>query len=412
MAKERTPENPLKIVQVAEAVWPEQVGGSKRLITDLGKALEQRGHHVSLFVRNNEPAGRMDTIEGMPVFRYPVSRKGFLRSVFSEIWGAYTTLGRLCRVQQCDVVLAHHTVPGLGAALAERSRGFRLYTFLHIPACLEFGVEHEHLLSKGPHYRGAVRLYGRFLRWAQGVTCRKSEHVLCLSEFVKGLGQREFGLPEELLVKVPFGLDLDRFSPKPGSESFCRELDLPTQVNVLLTVRRLTPRMGIEKLLQAFKRVLSEGTEAVLLIAGEGPLKPVLEERIKKEGLQDRARLMGFVKEERLADLYRLSDLFIMPTAALEGFGVAAAEAMACGTPVLGTPVGAVPEMVSEMDPSLVCSGGDPESLARGILEALSNPERLVSWGKRARLLAEQRFDPERRTNAVEDLLSRGNKET
>jgi len=406
MAKEDTPQRPLHIVQVAEAVWPEQVGGSKRLVTDLGRALEERGHRVSLFVRERDPSVQRDTIEGMPVFRYPVSRKGFLRSVSSEIQGARSRLGRLLRVEAYDAVLCHHAVPGLGSAMARRPPGCRLYTFLHMPACLEFGVEHERLREKGVPYRGAVGLYGRFLRWAQGYTCRRSERVLCLSEFVRELGQREFGLPSERLAKVPYGLDLQRFRPPPSSDGMREELRLPAEGPVVLTVRRLTPRMGIEKLIGAFKSVLSERRSAVLLVAGEGPLKASLQNIVASQGLREHVRLLGFVDEKRLPALYGLSDLFVMPTAALEGFGVAAAEAMACGTPVLGTPVGAIPEMVSAIDPSLVCAGEDTASLAEGLSRALSSPERLATWGGRARDLAVERFDPERRTDAVEKLLS------
>jgi len=164
--------------------------------------------------------------------------------------------------------------------------------------------------------------------------------------------------------------------------------------------------MGIEKLIGAFKSVLSERRSAVLLVAGEGPLKASLQNIVASQGLREHVRLLGFVDEKRLPALYGLSDLFVMPTAALEGFGVAAAEAMACGTPVLGTPVGAIPEMVSAIDPSLVCAGEDTASLAEGLSRALSSPERLATWGGRARDLAVERFDPERRTDAVEKLLS------
>jgi len=163
--------------------------------------------------------------------------------------------------------------------------------------------------------------------------------------------------------------------------------------------------MGIENLIVAFKRVSVEYGDAQLWIAGEGPLRTVLMEQVEDEGLRDKVKFLGFVEEERLPCLYGLADLFIMPTAALEGFGVAAAEAMACGAPVLGAPVGAIPEMVSGIDPCLVCQSQDPESLTLGILNALSSRERLETWGKTARHLAEARFDPERRTDALERIL-------
>ena len=64
---------------------------------------------------------------------------------------------------------------------------------------------------------------------------------------------------------------------------------------------------------------------------------------------------------------YQAADLFVLPTATLEGFGLIMLESLACGTPVLGTPVGAIPEMLGRVDPTLVLPSAGAEAIARGI---------------------------------------------
>lgn len=140
---------------------------------------------------------------------------------------------------------------------------------------------------------------------------------------------------------------------------------------VFLTVRDLIPRMGLEALLNALNRVQGIRSDWLCLIAGDGQLRKLLEKRAAAMGLQERVKFLGFVPEERLPGLYRVSDCFILPSRELEGFGMVILEAMACGLPVLGSPVGAIPEVLGPFDQDALLAGADDASLARGILSRL-----------------------------------------
>ena len=122
----------------------------------------------------------------------------------------------------------------------------------------------------------------------------------------------------------------------------------------------------------------ADGARATLCAVALLPDRPILAvvgghagrslRRLASElGLSENVRFTGRVADDVLKDWYRAADLFVLPTVAYEGFGMATAEALASGTPVIGTPVGATPELLEPLDPRLVAPGTDPEALAAGI---------------------------------------------
>ena len=127
--------------------------------------------------------------------------------------------------------------------------------------------------------------------------------------------------------------------------------------------------MGLENLLEATAALEDlPGLRVVVAGSGSGSDLTALRDRL---GLQGGLDLVGRVPDEELALWYRAADLFVLPTVAYEGFGLATAEALASGTPVVGTPVGATPELLEPLDARLVCRGYGPASLAEAIREGL-----------------------------------------
>ncbi len=135
----------------------------------------------------------------------------------------------------------------------------------------------------------------------------------------------------------------------------------------------------------------------LLLIGGEGQLRPRLEELIHSKGLQDEVQLLGFVPEDQLAKYYQASDLVVMPTLQLEGFGLVTVEALACGTSVMGTPVGAIPEVLRTVDPLFVTEGTDGEALAKSLRLILKcfrdQPGERERFSKKGREVVERRYN-------------------
>jgi glycosyltransferase involved in cell wall biosynthesis len=130
--------------------------------------------------------------------------------------------------------------------------------------------------------------------------------------------------------------------------------------------------MGLMHLIEGFARAAKLYPHARLWIAGKGSQQAALESRIASLGIAHQARLLGFVAEEELPRLYGMADCTLMPSLDLEGFGLATAESLACGTPVVASRAGANPELVSPLGEGLLFEPGSADSIAASLEQILS----------------------------------------
>jgi glycosyltransferase involved in cell wall biosynthesis len=204
------------------------------------------------------------------------------------------------------------------------------------------------------------------------------------------------GMTADHTVLIPGAVDPHAFMPIEDRRLAKAALDLPGDCPILFTVRNLVPRMGLDNLLGAIEMLKNAGRKLILVIGGEGPLHEQLQADIRRKRLSDVVRLIGFVSESQLGRYYQAADLVVMPSFQLEGFGLVIVEAMACGTPVLGTPVGAIPEILNQVDPVLVAKGVDGRSIGRAIelvLKRLEVPGEATRLAKKGRALIEHRYN-------------------
>jgi glycosyltransferase involved in cell wall biosynthesis len=166
-------------------------------------------------------------------------------------------------------------------------------------------------------------------------------------------------------IVCPGWVDTRRFSPAQDKQVLRKSLPHPWQTDepILLSVRRLESRMGLDTLIEAVA-LLADKHPVRVLIGGSGPEGPLLKDAIAARGLQDRVFLLGRIPEEQLAACYAAADAFVLPTRSLECFGLIVLEAFASGTPVIGAHVGAIPELLSEVGEDWMFTSGDPQSLA------------------------------------------------
>ncbi len=148
-------------------------------------------------------------------------------------------------------------------------------------------------------------------------------------------------------------------------------LGWPTDRPIVVTVRRLVPRMGLALLIAAIDRLRKSVPDVLLMIAGRGPLAAELGALIAARGLQQQVRLIGHVPDASLPLVYQAADLSVVPSLALEGFGLVAAESLAAGTPAMVTPVGGLPEVVADLSPALVFEAATDAAIADGLARGL-----------------------------------------
>ena len=194
-------------------------------------------------------------------------------------------------------------------------------------------------------------------------------YVVLSSAFRRTLLERYRVRPWEVHVWDP-GVALEVFTP--GDRAIARErLELASGAFVAVCVRRLVARMGIDVLLDAWAALagtLPDGSQ--LLLVGDGELRDALAERAASGPLAGRVRVLGRLSDELLINAYRAADVAVVPSIALEGFGLIIPESAACGTPSIVTDAGGLPEAVSALDPSLVVPAGDVDALGRRIQAA------------------------------------------
>jgi glycosyltransferase involved in cell wall biosynthesis len=141
------------------------------------------------------------------------------------------------------------------------------------------------------------------------------------------------------------------------------------------------------------------------MLAGDGPERAALEAQAHALGVADTVRFLGFVPEAQLPLAYRAADLSVVPSVALEGFGLIVPESLAAGTPVLVTPVGGLPETVDGLSRDLILRDSTPEGIAEGVAEALTGV-RVVPTAQQCAEFARERFDWSVVARRVAELLT------
>lgn len=342
---------PITSLQIGMGWFPEQEGGLNRMFFNLAQHLPAAGVGVRGLVTGSPRA------DGAPAFGADVCAFSPAAAPLPARWWAARRGALLALADGVDLVASHfalYTVPLLDL-LGPRP----LVVHFHGPWADEAAVERP---------SRTMRLTRRELEQA---VYRRADRFIVLSEAFAEVLAETYGVAEARIRIVPGGTDLDRFDTGLSRNEARRRLGWPAGRPVVLAVRRLARRMGLETLLDAFARVRERVPDALLCIAGRGPLEDTLRERIAAEGLEDAVRLLGFVPDADLPLAYRAADVSIVPTEALEGFGLITIESLAAGTPVLVTPVGGLPEAVRGLSDALVLAGSDRDSITEGLTDAL-----------------------------------------
>lgn len=155
-------------------------------------------------------------------------------------------------------------------------------------------------------------------------------------------------------------------------------------------IGRLSEEKGIENFVQSLPEILRDHKDLRVIIGGDGPLMQNIVFSLDQNKITDRVEIVGWISHEELPQYLNQLRLLVLPSYT-EGLPNIILEAMSCGTPVLATPVGAIPDIVKDGDTGFILSDNSPVNIARSVNKALNSPD-LVSITERARLLVEEEF--------------------
>jgi phosphatidylinositol alpha-1,6-mannosyltransferase len=230
-------------------------------------------------------------------------------------------------------------------------------------------------------------------RRVQRRVCEAADLVVANSEYTRKLVLER--APGANALALPLAVDHERFSPGDREEAK-RRFGVANRV-VLSTVSRLHAYKGHDVVLRAIAATSERSRRnLVYLIAGKGPHQGELERQVTELGLAEQVRFLGFVPEDDLPDLYRASDLFLLCTREaaerqeVDGFGLVFLEAQACGTPVIGTRTGGIPDAVKEGEGGWLIEQDDAAALSRFLCQLVDDPTAFLVAGKRARKRVER----------------------
>ena len=159
---------------------------------------------------------------------------------------------------------------------------------------------------------------------------------------------------------------------------------LPDRPPLIGYIGRLSGEKGVQHFAQALPAILSDQQDLRVLIGGDGPLKELIEASLQKGGVTARVDLPGWISHDDLPEYLNQLRLLVLPSYT-EGLPNIMLEAMACGTPVLATPVGAIPDVIIDGKTGFIMENNSPECIAENVTRALNSPdlERIAENGRR-----------------------------
>jgi glycosyltransferase involved in cell wall biosynthesis len=236
------------------------------------------------------------------------------------------------------------------------------------------------------------RLYDAALRWAH----RKADLVVAIDDACVAKNAA-WGVRPERVIKIPNAVDLSLFRFDPEARlRVRRRMNLAENTRVIVHVGRLERIKRQTRIVDAVAQLRNDGKQVTLVIAGSGSMEQELRQQVQNLGLSDHIQLVGVLSQQSLTELYCASDCLVLASE-IEGVPMVILEATACGTPVVSTSVGGVPEVVSAASGVLV--GPDPSTaeLAKAISQCLE-----AGWDRQSVEREASRFGVEATATALD----------
>jgi glycosyltransferase involved in cell wall biosynthesis len=269
---------------------------------------------------------------------------------------AFRALARFLRRhnEQFDLVHAHFAYT-TGFAAVRAGRNFSLPVMV-----ATYGSDINFYTKRTPQNFAAAL----FTIWAL-------RHATAITALSKDLAAKiaALGISHRQITVIPLGIRETIFFPRGEKTMLRRQLQLPTAGPLFLFAGNWVPVKGLNYLFEAFARVCQQLQEAKLIMIGSGELQPLLKRQAQKIGIVNQIIWIGQKAHAEIPLWMSAADFLVLPSLS-EGYGLVALEALACGTPVIASRVGGIPEILTSNDFGILVPPRDSEALARAMLEA------------------------------------------
>lgn len=372
------------------------VGGSGIVATELARSLAARGHQVHVIssdipFRLREHGGqvhfhRVET-PAYPLFREPQYALSLSNSIV-----------QVARAHDLDIVHAHYAVPHAAAAYLARQ-------ILAAGAAGASGTAGNKVPKVITTLHGTdITLVGSDPSYSETVAfcIDQSDGVTAVSESLKADTYRFLPVQSPIEV-IPNFLDCAQYQPRPNPALRARLCPPETYDGMILHISNFRPVKRLDAVLEVFRRV-RERYRAKLVLAGDGPERARLAQQAAEADLTEHVEILG--EQDDVRELLSSADVFLLPSAQ-ESFGLAAAEAMACGTPVVASRVGGLPEVITDGESGFLRDPEDLDGMAASALAILTDAGLRDRLSRAARATMVERYCEERIVPMYEEFYAR-----
>ena len=397
------PKKNLKILSLQYHCYPDEVGGAWGLTHQVNKRLVSRGQQVHLITcKPLESLPYEEKIDGISFHRISVKES----KNFIYLWRAVRKrVKHILKSEKINLIHIHNPLVAFMAILQPEL--WKVPKVCHFHSSWYDEEKINQIGTETQEIPWKLQIQLQLIRLMEWTGYAFSRNILFLSEYSKSRFLKYYPFNKAKLCVIPGGVDIEEFKPSKSKDeinSIREKLKLKVEIPLLLTVRRLEQRMGLENLIYAAGILCRRNPDLKfqMVIIGKGRLKDRLEQLILEQKVSQAIQLVGFVSHETLPLYFRCADLFVLPTIAIEGFGLVTAEALASGIPVMGTPVGATEEILKQVNERLLFQNTSPEGLAKGIETFLKFPKIYYELKPKCRDLAMAQYSWETVVQKIE----------
>ncbi len=365
-------ESPLKVLMITSSFPRHEGDYFGQFILELAKALKPNNIEPIVLCPHSPGTMGREVMAGIKVYRFPYFYPFFLQRITGE-GGMFQNIRRsLLAKIQLPIFLAMEFIYTIW--VARREGVGVLHTHWIVPQGLIGAVcgrllRLPHILSvHGTDVNIAAK--SRVIGWATRFVARNCDKILTNSTYTRKVLLSIAPSAEDRIEVIPMGVNVERFQSARGDNY----REIPDSPSVLY-IGRLIDWKGLEYLVEAFAIVSRKVQGAKLVIGGEGPEEARLRQQVKRLGLDESILFAGLIESRDLSRYYREAAVFVLPSIQVEGqtegLGVVLLEAMACGTPVIGSNVGGIPDIIRDGWNGYLVQERSPPELAERIIALL-----------------------------------------
>ncbi|MDO8682103.1 MAG: glycosyltransferase family 4 protein [Armatimonadota bacterium] len=351
----------MRILMLSWEYPPRIIGGVSRHVYEICDALAAKDVQIDVITCEHPEAPEKEEINGVNVYRV---KAGESDGDFVK-WVKH--LNDLTE-QKADELLAEHgKEPVLIHAhdwLAEyAAKSLKLKHKLPVVATI-------HATEYGRNYGIHTDLH-RYINQVEWELAFEAWRVICCSHFMKEEIIRALGTSADKIDVIPNGVDWKKFEIDFDRKSFRRTFAGDDE-KIIFFVGRMVNEKGAGVLIEAMSKISAAELPAKLLIVGGGD-RTDLRQQAEDLGIADKVFFTGYIDDDTLLKIYNIADIAVFPSL-YEPFGIVALEAMAAKVPVVTSDVGGLREVVDHGVTGITTWAGNPDSLAWGITQSLTNP--------------------------------------